>query len=422
MSLIIRGSTYYLKRRVPTRYQAVETRPWLVVSLKTDSRTEAEAKASAVWDQICLGWEARLKGQSEDALQRFEAARDLAQAHGFRFATASQVARQQLAEIIERIDTSRGSGGDIDGTAATALLGLTDPPQITVTEALSIFWALTEERTHGKDINQLRIWKNQRKRAVGNFIDIAGDLPLADITRDHLLDFRQWWWERIRDEGMTANSANKDISALVNVLRTVNDMKRLRIDLPVEKLAFSEGEQNTRLPFSDEWIKTVLLKPGAMDGMNQEARDILLALVNTGCRPAEIAGLRAHHIHLAHAVPHVSIEADGRTLKTIYSRRKIPLVGISLEAIRRHPEGFPRYQVSGSLSAVVNKFLKENDLLQTPAHSMYSLRHSFEDRLLAAGVDERIRADLMGHKLQRERYGAGAPLATSAEILQRIGF
>lgn len=30
--------------------------------------------------------------------------------------------------------------------------------------------------------------------------------------------------------------------------------------------------------------------------------------------------------------------------------------------------------------------------------------------MLAAGVDERIRRDLMGHALNRERYGKGANL------------
>jgi len=40
----------------------------------------------------------------------------------------------------------------------------------------------------------------------------------------------------------------------------------------------------------------------------------------------------------------------------------------------------------------------------------------------APSVDEDIRADLMGHKLQQKRYGAGATLAIAAEILERIAF
>ena len=41
----------------------------------------------------------------------------------------------------------------------------------------------------------------------------------------------------------------------------------------------------------------------------------------------------------------------------------------------------------------------------------------FEDRLLAAGVDERVRRDLTGHSLGGlQRYGAGLPLKTIHEI------
>ena len=44
------------------------------------------------------------------------------------------------------------------------------------------------------------------------------------------------------------------------------------------------------------------------------------------------------------------------------------------------------------------------------------------DRLLRAGVDDRVRRDLMGHSLNRERYGQGGGLAFKAEMLQRIAF
>ena len=53
---------------------------------------------------------------------------------------------------------------------------------------------------------------------------------------------------------------------------------------------------------------------------------------------------------------------------------------------------------------------------------MYSLRHSFEDRMLAAGIDDRIRRDLFGHRLDRERYGKGASLEQVAELVARIAF
>ena len=143
-------------------------------------------------------------------------------------------------------------------------------------------------------------------------------------------------------------------------------------------------------------------------------------MINTGYRPSEGAGLTSAQIKLDHAVPHISIEPVGRQLKSQYSKRKIPLLGVSLEAFKQFPDGFPRYHNSASLSNTVNKFLRENGLLETPDHSMYSLRHSFEDRLLAAGVDERLRVDIFGHRLNRERYGAGASLEHVQREIQKI--
>ena len=86
--------------------------------------------------------------------------------------------------------------------------------------------------------------------------------------------------------------------------------------------------------------------------------------------------------------------------------------------MRESPQGFPRYRDKPGLSATINKFMRENGLMETPAHTVYGLRHSFEDRQLAAGVDERIRRDLMGHALTHERYGKGASLRQVQQLLQ----
>ena len=137
--------------------------------------------------------------------------------------------------------------------------------------------------------------------------------------------------------------------------------------------------------------------------MNAEAAAILKVMVNTGCRPSEIACLTGPQIHLDGSVPYISLEPVGRQLKSKNARRRIVLNGASLDAMTAFPAGFPRYQMnSASLSATVNKYLRTNGLLETPRHSLYSLRHAFEDRMLRNGVDERVRRDLMGHALGRD--------------------
>ncbi|WP_444460531.1 hypothetical protein [Rhodobacter capsulatus] len=56
--------------------------------------------------------------------------------------------------------------------------------------------------------------------------------------------------------------------------------------------------------------------------------------------------------------------------------------------------------------------------MESDDHTLYSLRHSFEDRMLAAGIDDRIRRDILGHRLSRERYGDGATLEHMQQLLQ----
>ncbi|KFE34892.1 DUF6538 domain-containing protein [Thioclava atlantica] len=421
MTIMKRGSTYHLRKRVPTRYQRVEDRKSVWISLHTDSETIAKQKAPIAWQHLVEAWEARLAGDTADAERRFDAAKELAAVRGFRYLPAVRVADLPREDLLARVEAVTGRDGEPDTREAAAVLGGVPEPQITVSRALDLYWGLAADKTLGKSDDQLRRWKNPRKKAVRNFIEVVGDKALPDITGDDMLDFRGWWLEKLESDNLTPNSANKDLIHLGDVFKTVNKMKRLGLVLPLSDLSFKEGEARQRPPFSESWIKDHLLKPGALDGLNKDARCILLAMVNTGARPSELASLTGAQIHLDAPVPHISIEPVDRQLKTRNARRVIPLVGVSLDAFKACPKGFPKYRTtSASLSATVNKYLRANGLMETPGHSLYGLRHSFEDRLLAAGIDERIRRDLFGHALDRERYGKGASLAHVRDLIQRV--
>ena len=422
MTIKARGSkqTLQLYRRVPKRYEAVEPRRFVWVSLHTDSRSAAESKASLAWAQMIEGWEAKLAGDSSDAEARFEAARNLAAVRGFRYLDAATVSKLPIEDLLQRVEAVTGAAAKPDFKDASALLGGATVPPITISRSLELFWTLAADRTIGKSADQHRRWKNPYIKAIKNLIAIIGDKAIGQISGDDMLDFRQWWIEKLDAEGLTPNSANKDLTHIGSVLKTINKLKRLGLVLPLSDLALKPGEPRVRPPFSDSWIKEKLLAPRALSGLNTEARCIVLGMINTGYRPSEGAALLPAHIRLDHKVPHISIEAEGRQLKSAYAKRIIPLAGVSLEAFKQCPNGFPRYRDNPGLSDTVNKFLRENGLLETPSHSLYSLRHAFEDRMLAASVDDRIRRDLFGHSLDRERYGHGATLEHLQTIIQAI--
>jgi hypothetical protein len=108
-------------------------------------------------------------------------------------------------------------------------------------------------------------------------------------------------------------------------------------------------------------------------------------------------------------------------LKTEHSARDVPLVGMALDAMRRHPDGFPRYFDKGSnLSATLMKHFKKRELLPTEKHSIYSFRHSFKDRLKAVEAPEELIDELMGHVVDKPKYGDGYGLKLKAKYLQAI--
>ena len=417
----LRGKSYQLYKRVPKRYAEVEERTFVWLSLHTDSVSVARSKADRAWAQMIEAWEARLQGGTADADRRLAAARDLAAARGFRYLDAGGVAKLPTSEILNRIEAVPLRNGSPDKLEAAAILGGVREPLITVSKALDVYWFLAADKVIGKSADQLRRWRNPRIKAVKNFVAIVGDKPISEISGDDMLDFRGWWMERIETGEVTPNAGNKDLIHLGEILKTVNKMKRLGLVLPLSDLSFKNGEAGKRPPFSEAWIRERLLSLGVLDRLNDQARAILLVMINTGMRPSEIAALTPECIKLDMNVPHVSIEPVGRHLKSKNARRQIPLLGVSLDALQAFPEGFDRYRGSSAgLSATVNKYLRSHGLLETPEHSMYGLRHSFEDRLLAAGVDERIRRDLFGHALNRERYGAGASLTHLHKVLQMV--
>jgi len=411
---ILRGETYYIRKRVPTRYVSVEPRTFVQMSLATDSFGLARRKAPEVWAQMIEAWEAKLDGQTEEADARMKAAHNLAQRRGYRYLDAADVARLPVEEIMARLELVIDKRGRLDMREADAVLGLVPAPKVTVSDAVDEFYKVAGDRVLGKNEDQLRRHKAPRKKATNNFIKAVGDKSLAEVTTDDWFTFRAALLAKVAAGEILAASANKEFIYLNAMWNAIAQVKQIPLSYSMKGVALKDAgaKKRTRAPFSDGWIKEELLAAGALAGLNADARYILLGMINTGYRPSEGAGLLPEEIKLDGKVPHILIQPNkNRALKNEHSERYIPLTGISLEAFKNMKNGFPRYAAnSASLSATVNKFLTENKLLETPRHSLYGLRHSFEDRMLMGVIDERIRRDLMGHGLKREKYGKGGDM------------
>nr|WP_237351807.1 site-specific integrase [Rhizobium sp. ACO-34A] len=364
-------------------------------------------------------------------MARLQQAQTVSRALGFTYRhTGSLLAQESGESILARLRALQPL--PLASTGAAAVLGTVPTPPVTISQAQRVYLEeIAASEIRGKSRNQRAHWTALKQRAVDNFIAEVGDLALNAIGRDEARKFYDFWRKRIAPKTgkptHSANSGNRDIGSL-RVLWSAFHRHIGQDDIknPFDGLSFKDASTRTRPPFSVRWLRDKILAPGALAGLNAEARGIVLALIETGCRPSELCNLRPEQIVLDHAVPHIDIRAVAdpdapREIKTRSSTRRIPLVGVALEVFKRHPNGFPRYSDRGdSLSGALNKFFKENNLFETPSHKIYSFRHAFEDRMKVAGLDTELRMILMGHSNDRPAYGQGGSMEWRQAELQKI--
>lgn len=431
MGIINDRGRYYWVKRVPKRFaglvRGADGQPVTQVrqALHTDSLPEAKIKAAQVEAARIAEWEAMAAGDAGSARKHYEAARKLAQARGFPYTPMPALTEGDIGDLVARV-LSLAEGGRLTASPAIteAVLGAVPEVMPTLPDVLTEYYDLTKTRHLKKSESQRHKWKLPRERAVRNFVDVTGKgaVPVSEITRADALQFRRWWSGRV-EKGMKVESANKDFGHLQEIFSTWTELTNTELANPFTKLRLDGKDEHAKPAFSREWVRTKILAPGALDGLNDEARDVLLITLNTGLRPSEITDAPLEDFEVKANVPFLRVAPHGRELKVAHTKRDIPLLGVALEAARRIVArgGISRYRhKAGSWSACVNKYLAENGLKESQRHTAYSVRHYVENALLAAKVDDRVRADILGHKYHRPSYGDGGALVGRRDALELI--
>lgn len=426
-----RNGFYQYKRRVPLTLADRDVRaPTVRVSLRTDDHALAMMKRDIHERADDDYWAALLLGaDGEASLRQYQAAVVRAEALGFAYRTADELAALGHQEVLARLDAISHRPGS---PGAAALLGVVPRPKVTVKQAFKVYLdEIVPPDIVGKSAIQKVEWKKVKQRAISNFVQVVGNVPVSAITREQARKFHKFWLDRIAPaEGRpthTPSSGNRDLGNMRQLFHRYHDhIGQKDSTNPFEGLSFSEKIKRSRPAFSVDWLKSRLLSGEKIMALNPQARGIVLMMIETGARPSELANLGPTNISLAAPVPFISIEPrtdpeDPREIKTGSSVRQVPLVGVALEVAKRFPTGFPRYwNKERTLSNTLNKTLSENGLLETPGHSAYGIRHSFEDRMKEAHVDEELRRAMFGHTIDRPKYGSGGSLKLKQTALKKI--
>ena len=206
---ILRGRTFYLKRRVPSRYADVEPRPVIWESLRIDSKAVALSKREQVWNHYLEGWRAKLAGHDGDAEARFRAATNLAERRDYAFLMSDVVAKFPLLDLLERVEAVSRNDGDPDPVLSEAVLGGVEEPGLMLSGLVARVEEISQLENRFKSSQQMRLWRNDRKRSVRHLMEaIGGDCPVVQVGVAEARLHCKRWQERPEVEKLRAESAN----------------------------------------------------------------------------------------------------------------------------------------------------------------------------------------------------------------------
>jgi integrase len=343
-------------------------------------------------------------------------------------------------------------------------------------------WAVTSSpETGGTLRDAFGGWQKERarpsgtvheyKRAIEMFIQLHGDLPVAEIKRSHAREFREALKQvpnirkgKLRDATLpelaergrkhsevpkvSAGTVNKQFGAVQAIASWAYQNGVVPDDCPwsdpFAKLRVAE-ERSLRAPFDASELQVVFDAPlftayecpaGARDAAGVWLP--LLALF-TGARQAELAGLRVANIrndadtgtHLLFIVPDVKA---GRRLKTKSSERAVPIhpqlvkLGFLKYVAARERDGanawlFPLIAPEKGRAGVAawskwfGRYLRLKVGVVDTAKVFHSFRHGFKDAARAGGISKEVHDALMGQSdASTVSGGYGAK-----NMLQRFG-
>ena len=408
-----RGNVYYYRHAIPTELRDAIGRKEFVVSLKTDDELEAIKRFPEIHTQC----EALFQSYSSDTLlaekDYLGKLKAIANSIGRTYASAASktsLTDSEKLKDFEELSKEWVRLGKPADKRFSALFGeVDDKPRFS--DAYDFFIEHNTPKKGTLSKREYSKWEKPRTLWKNEFIKSQGNLTIDTITPDVTYAFKQHLKDRIAKGEIAESTAAKCGTYLRTIFDCRNEELQLGLLNPFSTLKFSKAG-GKRKTISKKQIKEKLLGDGFLDGLNDQARAILLLMVNTGCGPKELCGLLPEDILLDKKIPRIIIRENRiRKLKTNSRERTIPLVGVSLMAIKGYEDGFNRYCSDtgpDNLSQCLNKYLREHNYFEV-GQSLYSHRHAFKDRMRNANFPNELMDELMGHasKSTGQKYGKG---------------
>lgn len=426
--LYIREGTYYYRRAIPHEFRAVIGKREIFTSLKTKDATIALEKLAPAR----LGAEAviaSLRAGTYTAQIGFKESSAYAASQGRELKCLSEIGEDhhQLHQLAQELIRHKEKG-KLNVKLFKSYVNI-KKDETSLRDLIDVYFSENEHLF--KDMNHVE--KNKKINVIRNSVQkftaflCVKDILATNIIVKHAKEFRKHLRSLVFKNEIAPNTANKYIISLRKLLNTYYDVNDINPDINPFKGMKIEGDSGKRVALTVEHIRAKWLNNSVFDGLNDELRNILWAMIDTGCGFKELCGLDpTTDIKLNEKTPHIIVRVnEHRKLKTAFRERSIPLVGLALKAFQNFPSGFPRYAGPNgptNASAALNKYLKKNRLFEKDGQSANSMRHCFKDRLRRHGVIGEMQDYLMGHKTHGmgPAYGNGFGLDQLQKVMLEV--
>lgn len=431
--LYLKDEVYWFRRVVPKNRRAdFEGRREWVKCLKTSILHEALVMVAELTEKTTN----LLKDVVAYVGQSVQALKERANTLGLKYRHVDVVAAADIEDAVAMVGPGLELIGDLanpDPQLVATIGGTAEPPAMTMRQALEQFETDSSDMWLNLSYRERQKKWNKYKEAVTDFEKTmdAANLDILKLTKKEVYAYRAKLLERVSAKTIKVDTVRKKLMWLRVIVRHAYELEGIK-ESPFENLRPIKG-------IGDEEKRRVITEPETVAIRKRyeevESNDELIAIMavieNTGAHAKEIVMLTADDIRLDDPIPHICLQPNEHRslLKTDARIRKVPVLGIALDALKRFPAGFPRYRRDNggdNLSAAANKHIKA----VTGDATTYGYRHRMAN-LMKAGyvvdgvhkhIEDSIRVSIMGWTGEgmQNYYGDEVPLAVKLDILTKI--
>ena len=231
---------------------------------------------------------------------------------------------------------------------------------------------------------------------------IIGNLPVEEITYQQIEVIKS----SLLKDGVSQATVNRYLHALSGLLRDAHYKGLISAVPPIK--AFAEHITRTKV-YSPAEERAIL------NYADNDMRDLIVVLLQTGARLSEILNLEATDINTTDNLIHIW-KNKGNRPRSLPMRKQVKEI-----LIRRSKMGKPFALTITNVEDRWRKLRSELNKDHDKGFVIHALRHTFASRLVCAGVDLYTVKELLGHAsiTMTERYSHLNPqkLASAMQLL-----